>query len=96
MPSQKPFKTINVSLKGFQRSLKKCAVRGEATAAIAAMLEDPLPVHLKFKKLNGYRNPALYSITICNNQSHKISFEIRDEVAILRRVGTHKQIDDNP
>lgn len=60
------------------------------------LLKDPIPAHLDFKKLKGYRNPSIYTITICSNHAYKLSMEIKDGVAILRRVGTHKQIDENP
>lgn len=92
----KPFKGIDASLPGFQRSLKKCAIRAEAEAAIGNLFLAPLPGKLEFKKLKGYRNPSVYTITIGGNHAYKLSMEIKDEVAILRRVGTHKEIDDAP
>jgi hypothetical protein len=64
--------------------------------AISDLLLDPLPLRLDFKKLKGYKNPNIYTVTICGNHAYKLSFEIKNEIAILRRVGTHKQIDENP
>lgn len=64
--------------------------------AIADLLSDPLPSKLDFKKLKGYKNPNIYTVTISGNHAYKLSLEIKDEVAILRRVGTHKQIDNSP
>ncbi len=92
----KPFNAIDASSKGFQRSLRKFAERAMAEDAILDMLLDPMPSRFDFKKLKKYKNPNIYSVTISGNHAFKISFEIANEIAILRRVGTHKQIDDNP
>jgi hypothetical protein len=96
MPPVKPFKAVDPSLSGFKKSLKRFAERELAEQAIQDLLLDPLPGRFDFKKLKGYNNPNVYTITISSNHAFKMSFEIKDEVAILRRVGTHKQIDDNP
>lgn len=95
-PPVKPFKSVNPTLPGFVRSLRKCGVRDLAEAAIVDLLKDPIPGKYDFKKLRGYRNPDLYTITISGNHAYKMSMAISGGVAILRRVGTHKEIDDNP
>ena len=94
----KPFKTVNPTLPGFQRCLKKIPrdMRELVDSAIADLLDDPLPGRFDFKKLTGYKNPAVFTITIGGNHAYKLSMEIKGEAAILRRVGTHKQIDENP
>jgi mRNA-degrading endonuclease RelE of RelBE toxin-antitoxin system len=94
----KPFKSVNPSLQGFQRCLKKIpgGFRELVDDAIADLLLDPIPGRLGFKKLNGYRNPSIYTITIGGHHAYKLSMELKDGVAILRRVGTHKEIDNNP
>lgn len=98
MPSVKPFKLVSAGLPGFVRSLKKIPIdiRPSVDEAIADLALDPIPSRLGFKKLHGYKNTNLYTITIGGHHAYKLSLEIRDEVAVLRRVGTHKQIDDNP
>jgi len=98
MPPVKPFKLVSPALPGFKRCLKKIPadIRPQVDDAIADLLEDPIPGRLGFKKLGGYKNPNIYTITIGGNHAYKLSLEIVDEVAVLRRVGTHKQIDDNP
>jgi len=96
MPFVKPFKSIDPSLPGFKRSLKKANNKEIINKAITDLLLDPIPAHLDFKKLKGYRNPNIFTITICGNHSYKLSMEIKNEIAILRRVGTHKEIDNNP
>jgi len=93
---QKPFHAIDATSSGFQRSLRNFAERALAEAAILDLLKDPIPGRLDFKKLKGYKRPNIFTITIAGNHAFKISMEISDGVAILRRVGTHRQIDDNP
>ena len=60
------------------------------------MLNDQIPGRLDLKKLSGYRNPNIFTITIGGNHAYKLSFEINNGVAILRRVGRHKEIDRSP
>lgn len=37
--------------------------------------------------------PNVLTVDVTSNKSHKLSFHIEGRVAVLRRVGTHKQID---
>lgn len=41
-------------------------------------------------------NPSIFTIHATRNHSHKISFEIEGDVAIMRKIGTHKEIDRSP
>ena len=97
MPPGRPFTRI-AYLAGFTRSLKKIPIeiRPRIDEAIEELLSDPIPGKYDFKKLNGYRNPNIYTITIGGNHAYKISLEIVDGCAVLRRAGTHKQIDNGP
>jgi hypothetical protein len=67
-----------------------------AKVALQHLKQSPPPAKLKIEKLKGYRNPSIYSIHITGNNSHKISFELQGEHAIMRRVATHKEIDRRP
>lgn len=98
MPPVKPFNSINPTLSGFQRSLKRLPadVRALVDDAIIDLCLDPLPGRFDFKKLKDYRNPNIFTITIGGNHAYKLSLEIREGVAILRRIGTHKEIDGSP
>lgn len=96
MGHAKPFKTVNPTMPGFLQSLKKVKDKDMVINAIADLQKDPLPGHLDFKKLKNYKKPNIYSVMLCGNHAYKLSFQIQDGVAILRRVGTHKQIDNNP
>ncbi len=57
---------------------------------------EPLPAKLRYNKLNGYKNPNIYAIHITRNHAYKLTFERVGEIARLRRVGTHKEIDRAP
>jgi len=58
------------------------------------LFKDPMPPGLRFEKLQGYRKPSLYTIHITGN--YKVSMEIDGNIATLRRVGTHNEIDRQP
>lgn len=60
------------------------------------LLDDPQPKKLRLEKLSGYKKPGIYTIHITPNHSHKLSFELVGTVAVLRRIGTHKDIDRKP
>ncbi len=68
----------------------------QVNAALTDLLKQPMPRSLRFEKLSGYRKPNIFTIHVTANHSHKISLEIDGSAAILRRIGTHKQIDKNP
>ncbi|MGJ8513149.1 hypothetical protein R84981_002758 [Carnimonas sp. R-84981] len=81
----------------FLREFKKLspAIKSEAAKAIEDLTVFPQPARLRLEKLKGLKNPDIYTIHLTRNHSHKASFEIRGKTAVMRRVGTHKQIDDN-
>jgi hypothetical protein len=76
MAPVKPFKSIDPTLPGFQRCLKKVGNRELVDAAIADLLLDPIPGRLGFKKLTDYKNPNIFTIMIGGNHSYKLSLEI--------------------
>lgn len=61
---------------------------------IKKLLMYPMPSGLGFEKLKGVRNPNIYTVHVSGN--FKISMTIDGNVARLRHVGTHKQIDRAP
>lgn len=60
------------------------------------LLDEPKPKKLRLEKLSGYKRPGIYTIHITSNHSHKLSFELVGTIAVLRRIGTHKDIDRKP
>lgn len=98
MPQPKPFSAVNLTLPGFQRSLRKLPpeARSLANQAILDLILPEIPGKYGFKKLSGYRNPNVFTIVLGGNHAYKMSMEIDKGVAIPRRVGTHRELDDNP
>lgn len=82
----------------FKKDYKKLPldIQKKVSEAASDLLKNPRPQRLRLNKLRGYCNPSLYAIHITSNHSHKISLEIKETTATLRRVGTHKEIDRSP
>lgn len=70
------------------------AMRDKADDALQLLAQDPRPHSIRFEKLKGYADPAIYSIHVTGN--YKISFEIDGSDAFLRRVAEHDEIDRAP
>ncbi len=98
MPQQKPFSAINPFLPGFQHCLKKLSPENLELAkqAMRDLMLPEIPRKYNFKNLEGYYSRNLFTITFGVNHASKISMAVVNGVAILRRVGTHKEIDENP
>jgi hypothetical protein len=71
-------------------------IRKAADDAVDDLLKDPIPTIRRLHPLSGFKNPKIYTIDVVSNHAYKISLEIDGEVAILRRIGTHKVIDRAP
>ncbi len=79
---------------GFKRLPSE--IKAEAAQALSDLLRTPHLGRLRIEKLSGYKKPGIYTIHITRNHSHKASFEINGTTAIMRKVGTHKEIDRAP
>ena len=71
-------------------------IREEVRLVLKQLKQDPRPKSLRFEKLNGHKNPDIYTIHATSNHNYKISFMIKGDCAILRNIGTHKEIDRAP
>lgn len=82
----------------FKRDYKKLSpeLQQATKNAIRDLLVDSIPGNRRFEKLRGYRDPSIYTIHVTSNHSHKISFEINGDIALLRRISSHKEIDRVP
>ncbi|EBY1954696.1 hypothetical protein DU191_24965 [Salmonella enterica subsp. enterica serovar Sandiego] len=82
----------------FKQRLQKLHVdiRQQASKAVKDLLLNPQPKRLRLEKLRDYRKPYIYTIHVTPNHSHKVSFELRGDVAVIRKIGTHKEIDRSP
>jgi hypothetical protein len=89
---------IDIGRKSFQNSYSALPeeVKAAFKEAYRLLLQDPQPKKLRLEKLSGYKKPGIYTIHVTANHSHKLSFELVGDVAELRRIGTHKEIDRTP
>lgn len=89
---------IDSGRSSFKNSVKKLApeIKEGLIQALKDLRADPQPARLRLEKLSGYRRPDIYTIHITTNHSHKASFELDGSIAVMRRVGTHKEIDRTP
>lgn len=62
-------------------------------ACIADLAKDPIPTSRRSHRINQGQFPKVFSVDVTSNKSHKLSFEINGDQALLRRVGTHREID---
>lgn len=91
-------KQLDLGSAGFKRSVQRLGpeIRAQLQQALKDLMKDPQPSRLKLEKLQGYKNPSIYTIHFTGNNSHKLSFELKSDIAVMRRAGTHKQIDRCP
>lgn len=83
----------------FERDLRKLLKRDRPLALRALdklddLVKAPMPPGLRFEKLKGYADPALYTIHVTGN--YKISMQITGDTATLRRLAPHDEIDRAP
>lgn len=89
---------VDMGRTSFARALRALPreIQGPALGAITDLTQTPIPARLRFEKRSGYKRPDIYTIHITRNHSHKLSFELSGDTAILRKIGTHKEIDRSP
>jgi mRNA-degrading endonuclease YafQ of YafQ-DinJ toxin-antitoxin module len=82
----------------FERDWKSCPVdvRRSAAEALRKLIGNPAANRLRMHPLNGLGKPTIFKIDVFPNRSWQISFHLSGEVAILRRLCTHKEMDRNP
>ena len=80
----------------YQRKYRKLTsdLQGRVDKKLDDLQKNPRPPGLDFEKLKGYQNPDIYTIHITGN--YKLSFELNGATALLRKVGTHDEIDRAP
>lgn len=89
---------VDMLCKLFARELRALPkeIQSHAVKSVSSLTANPMPARLRFEKLYGHKNPSIYTIHVTGNHSHKASFEISGSTAIMRRIGTHKEIDRTP
>ena len=71
-------------------------VRRAVIEALENLKQDPQPAKLRLHVVSKRPGPVVFSIDVFPNKSWKISFEMDGTTAVLRHVGTHKEIDRAP
>ncbi|NAS96371.1 hypothetical protein CU665_05535 [Pseudomonas syringae pv. actinidifoliorum] len=91
-------RSLDVSSSRFKKALGKLPdeIKSQAKQALKDLKKNPQPGYLKLEKLNAYSRPSIYTIHFTGNNSHKMSFEMKSDIAVMRNVGTHKLIDRTP
>jgi len=77
------------------RSLPK-DVQIAARKALGLLVQQPNAKSLRLHTLKGKRKPTIWKIDVFTNHSWQITFEMEGDTAVLRRIGTHRDIDRNP
>ena len=58
---------------------------------------DPLPSSRRPHSVTPRgQKPTVFTMDVTSNKAYKLSFHLEDGGAVLRRVGTHGQIDRTP
>lgn len=88
-----PIKQIRYSEK-FAELLRKLPpeIQAAARQAVKDLVRDPFPKRYRLEK----QTVEVWTIHITANHSHKLSFQLDGDCAVLRKVGTHKEIDRSP
>jgi len=89
----KPFVTINPCVPGFTNCLKKLSPEAYELArqAMHDLLLPEIPSKYNFKRGDGNS----HEITFGKNREYKMTMGIQENgVAWLRRVGSHREIDE--
>ena len=81
----------------FQRDYQRLAlnIQEEVNSCVLDLeMRDPLPNSRRPHSVTprGIK-PTIFTVDVTSNKAYKLSFHLGGEVAILRRVATHRQID---
>jgi len=71
-------------------------VRSAANTALKLLKQNPRAKSLRLHTLKGTRKPTIWKIDVLPNHSWQIAFEMDGTTAVLRRIGTHRDIDRRP
>jgi len=71
-------------------------VRVAANDALKLLKQNPSAKSLRLHTLKGIKKPTIWKIDVFSNHSWQITFELDGDMAVLRRVATHAEIDRRP
>ena len=67
-------------------------IQKAAKEAIAELVCDPHPKRYRLEK----QTVSVWTIHVTRNHAYKLSFSLDGDTAVLRKIGTHKEIDRSP
>ena len=79
----------------FQRDFKAADPKLKEAVGAALKLLQSNHRSVRTHSLSGHK-PKLFAMDVYSNHSWQITFELNGTTAILRRLGTHKDIDRAP
>lgn len=85
--------------KRFQSDFKRLSVdiQKKALECIEDFSRDPLPESRRPHRVNpGGEVPKVFSMDVTSNKKYKLTFQFDGDTAILRRIGSHDEIDRAP
>lgn len=72
-------------------------LRAAVIACIDDLKEEVVPPGRRLHVVSPKgKKPTIFTVDVRSNKSHKLSFQVENRVAILRRIATHKEIDRSP
>jgi len=71
-------------------------IQAAALKALNRLRENPAARSLRLHSLSGYPKPMLWKIDVFANHSWQITFELEGDAAVLKRLGTHRDVDRDP
>lgn len=80
----------------FKRDFKSLSIdlQKQTLACIQDLGTDPIPAVRRAHSISpSGRRPQVFSVDVTPNKAYKMSFELEGNIAIVRRVGPHKEID---
>jgi hypothetical protein len=83
----------------FERDYSRLSVdvQKEVDECIEEFARDPLPPGRRPHSVTPRgQKPTIFSMDVTSNKAYKLSFHLENGGAVLRRVGTHGQIDRTP
>lgn len=90
------FKSVGYT-EAFKRDYRRLdlVTQSAVDLCIEDLYKNPIPSVRRFHCVDANK-PKLFTVDVFSNKSYKVSLQIENSTAILRRVSTHKVIDRNP
>ena len=83
----------------FTRDYKRLPpdIQREVDNCLRDLGKQPVPAMRRLHRISpAGQRPQIFSVDVLPNKAYKISFELDGPHAVLRRVGTHQEIDRLP